>query len=63
VKVSACITVTRDDGTILIREIKTGTERVWVQANGTFQNENKAQLRRRLDRLVSAAINSTLGRS
>jgi hypothetical protein len=63
VKVSVSVTVRRDDGTTLTQEVSTGTERVWVPGNGVFQRETKAQVRKRLDRMVTAAINATMGRA
>lgn len=61
-QVTVNVTVKRDDGTTLIQSVTTETQRVWNQGNGVFQRETKPQVRKRLDRLVTSAINSTLGR-
>lgn len=61
-KVNVAISVTRDDGVTLQQSVTTETQRLWVGANAAFQRETKAQVRKRLDRLVTSAINSTLGR-
>ncbi len=59
-KVNVIIQVRRDDGTTLTRDVSTSTQRVYV--GGAFKNETRADLRKRVDRLTTAALKSTLGR-
>lgn len=61
-KVRVSVVATRDDGVTLSQEVTTETQKVWVPGNAVFQRETKAQVRKRLDRLVTAAINGTVGR-
>ena len=61
-KVKVFVAATRDDGVTLTQEVSTETQRVWVPGNGVFQRETKAQVRKRLDRMLTAAINATVGR-
>lgn len=61
-KIVAVISVTRDDSTVLTREVRVETERVWNSAVGQYRPETKDQTRKRFERHLVAARNATLGR-
>lgn len=61
-KVHIAITVQRDDGTTLSRS-ETAEKRISrYYKDGWTKAETKAELRSRIDSMVTAALNATMGR-
>lgn len=58
-KVTIDITVRRDDGTTLTRSESVESGRLYRY--GGFVKETRKELRQRVDRLVRAGLNSTVG--
>jgi hypothetical protein len=58
-KVTITIVAEREDGTTLSRTVR--TDNASVYRYGSFKRETRVELRKRVNRLVDSALNSTVG--
>ena len=61
-KVSVSVVVRRDDGTVLSRDVSAEKRVSRYYRDGYTKGESKSELRARVDSMVTAALNSTMGR-
>lgn len=61
-RVDVAITVRRDDGTVLSRAETIEQRPARYFRDGSTRRETKAELRARLESVVTAALNATVGR-
>lgn len=61
-KVLITTVVQRDDGTTLTREVRAEKQVGRYYRDGFTKAETKSQLRARVDSMVTAALNATMGR-
>lgn len=60
-KVNISVVVQRDDGTTLTRDVRAEKQVSRYYRDGVTKAETKAQFRLRVDSMVTAALNATLG--
>ena len=61
-KVAISVVATRDDGTVLSREVRAERRVSRYYRDGAQKNETKDEFRARVESMVTASLNATVGR-